>query len=483
MTESSRSECTTLLFPVIERMCSRKIHARLQSKHWIRPPHLRGVPREPLYSGIQKLVTRMESRSQGRQKDRRKVVEGLSQLSIAYKSIDDSADPAASIILIKDAIRKSFEFCTVDGHHSLEETVTIYGFNPAEICQDKTIRQIHKLGRYWGLCVETPKHARKYRNLFQQIKLEFIPSYLPVTSTVMYTPPGAGLRSHVQCYVHAEIQLLVYYDLHATPKMRRPRVVGTSKAACFLCDLFILNHGEFFHTKTHGRLYDHWTIPDHAKYTKQQVKAYRRIILAVDSHVRKAALAQNIGRLPFPNTSWISGAIPPAISPTASDVGTIASRLDGDPISWPITPQGSVCLPSITERSPDMLPDPINVLPPEHTTQPLRAEQRLWNVTPKSEPQHSEVSPRRDHSPSSHAGATRQISPAATPISSSTQASPQMRLSQIPSQLLEPIPSLPFSPTNQRQRLSPIQSLCISTSPVFQSPSRPRLRARASSRS
>jgi hypothetical protein len=53
--------------------------------------------------------------------------------------------------------------------------------------------------------------------------------------------------------IHAEIQILFYYEMH--PNIRRPRVVCSSKSACFLCDLFIKIHAKFYVARTHGVLY------------------------------------------------------------------------------------------------------------------------------------------------------------------------------------------------------------------------------------
>lgn len=60
--------------------------------------------------------------------------------------------------------------------------------------------------------------------------------------------------------IHAEIQLLLFYVQH--PHMPRPRIIGSSKSACYLCNLFIQLHGEFGTPRTHGRLYDRWILPE-----------------------------------------------------------------------------------------------------------------------------------------------------------------------------------------------------------------------------
>jgi len=46
------------------------------------------------------------------------------------------------------------------------------------------------------------------------------------------------------------------------PNIRRPRVVCSSKSACFLCDLFIEIHAKFYVARTHGVLYTKRILPD-----------------------------------------------------------------------------------------------------------------------------------------------------------------------------------------------------------------------------
>ncbi|MCJ1310387.1 hypothetical protein MMC25_004051 [Agyrium rufum] len=60
--------------------------------------------------------------------------------------------------------------------------------------------------------------------------------------------------------VHAEIQLLA--DLEIRPGPRRPRVIASSKRACYTCNLFFSLHGKYHIHETHNKLYDKWNLPD-----------------------------------------------------------------------------------------------------------------------------------------------------------------------------------------------------------------------------
>jgi hypothetical protein len=59
--------------------------------------------------------------------------------------------------------------------------------------------------------------------------------------------------------IHAEIQLLFYCELKAS--QLPPRVVCSTKDACFLCNAFILMHGKIHTPRCHGRLYPGWRLP------------------------------------------------------------------------------------------------------------------------------------------------------------------------------------------------------------------------------
>ncbi|TGJ84407.1 hypothetical protein E0Z10_g4374 [Xylaria hypoxylon] len=62
--------------------------------------------------------------------------------------------------------------------------------------------------------------------------------------------------------VHAEIQLVYYCQTMLQGKALLPRVICSSKSACWLCNTFILFHGKFHMPRSHGRLYPGWRLPD-----------------------------------------------------------------------------------------------------------------------------------------------------------------------------------------------------------------------------
>lgn len=67
------------------------------------------------------------------------------------------------------------------------------------------------------------------------------------------------LKTLKKAKIHAEVQLLAYCEL--MPPMNRPRVICSSKDACYLCNT-LLGLSKRVHTpRCHGRLYPGWRMP------------------------------------------------------------------------------------------------------------------------------------------------------------------------------------------------------------------------------
>lgn len=59
--------------------------------------------------------------------------------------------------------------------------------------------------------------------------------------------------------IHAEIQLLYHYEIE--PLTLPPRIVCSSKDACYICNQFILMHGKMHTSRCHGKIYTGWRLP------------------------------------------------------------------------------------------------------------------------------------------------------------------------------------------------------------------------------
>ena len=60
--------------------------------------------------------------------------------------------------------------------------------------------------------------------------------------------------------IHAEVQLVYHCETNITHL--RPRVLASCKDACFLCNAFIQLHAGFHMSRSHGRLYPKWRLPN-----------------------------------------------------------------------------------------------------------------------------------------------------------------------------------------------------------------------------
>ena len=158
----------------------------------------------------------------------------------------------------------------------------------------KIILSTVKLGRYLSACQNLAEVAYRYR-CFAHVRLEIvrlapIPAVM-VSENPMFPSPreqhpkpatrkslmrlirnnasilhGDNAVKHIlaplimaKCAVHAEVQLLVHYEFSIRPSV--PRVICSTKKACFLCDLLFKLHGRFHIPSTHGKLYEKWTLP------------------------------------------------------------------------------------------------------------------------------------------------------------------------------------------------------------------------------
>lgn len=82
-----------------------------------------------------------------------------------------------------------------------------------------------------------------------------------IKSNLVETQANLRQKSLCKKKIHAEIQLLFYYEQQPQTK-RRPRVICSSKNACFLCNAFLHIHNQFYTPMTHGKLYTSWTLPN-----------------------------------------------------------------------------------------------------------------------------------------------------------------------------------------------------------------------------
>ena len=210
-----------------------------------------------------------------------------------------------------------------------------------------------KLGRYYVVSRDLVNAARtKEYTIFSNITIEVLESPKPKLTSLIVTQPStkkllqeaikiepdlhsSSLSSgkHVQKLtnyqnilklelqnlsseewkVHAEIQLLLFYSKN--DQVLAPRIVCSSKSACYLCNLFICLHGRFVVPSTHGWLYKRWTLPDYHSSTASDM----RILTAMErmNMLLRDRILMGLGRMktskPNPSES-VSNLYPPWLS-------------------------------------------------------------------------------------------------------------------------------------------------------------------------
>ena len=153
----------------------------------------------------------------------------------------------------------------------------------------KVVAQVDKIARYLLLCKDLAKILARpaSRSLFRRLHLQ------PLLSPSPFRPRGAA----GQCYVHAEVQLLLHYD--QKPCLPLPRAIGCSKSACFLCDNLIRRHGKFKVSLSHQRIYPKWTITNVEGMRPANIQIWSGIIKDMVAEMREMtqSLQSNEGNI------------------------------------------------------------------------------------------------------------------------------------------------------------------------------------------
>ncbi|KIW70139.1 hypothetical protein PV04_02439 [Phialophora macrospora] len=302
------------VFRLVVKMHFRRILARLRSSKWTKPKFLSRSHKKPLWQDFANLSHRVQFLYSKREVSIRQAVEKqLEDLARLYASFEtvavDSDEEFTHLIRL---VSTSYDVCTCEVVKEYARRLTSAGPTSQVRSALKTLRQIEKIAAYYRISTTLIRSSRRYPQYFQteRLLLVFLAPYASVPTTIGYEDWAKT------CHVHAEIQLIVHYDVHSSGPFAYnsishgpenatflpPRVIGTSKYLCYLCYLFMKTHGRYSPANTHGRLYDQWTIPDSAKFGEEQRRFYRYIIQQIDKEVLSRASEPLIWR-PEPMTS------------------------------------------------------------------------------------------------------------------------------------------------------------------------------------
>ena len=216
----------------------------------------------------------------------RDIVEAFNGFEAAY----DVGDPSLSQERLVDVLTQAYEFDVDNLQVALR--------NPSLISSSTVTflpQAIRKLGRYYCVACDLTDAARSSQYaIFGRITikvleepvldahsiaddlLSFDATFERITSmshqgqihhydskslSLARAKYNARISSSLTPWkIHAEIQLLFFYELNSD--IPSPRWICSSKSACYLCDLFIKLNGKFRLPRTHGRLYDKWILPE-----------------------------------------------------------------------------------------------------------------------------------------------------------------------------------------------------------------------------
>jgi hypothetical protein len=103
--------------------------------------------------------------------------------------------------------------------------------------------------------------------------------------------------------IHAEIQLLLYCEFEAFKLP--PRVVCSTKDACFLCNVFILMHGKLHTPRCHGRLYPGWRLPFSPRLEEIQQRFTRELANHANNSIATLLSRKQKTVYPDPNESTL----------------------------------------------------------------------------------------------------------------------------------------------------------------------------------
>ena len=183
------------------------------------------------------------------------------------------------------------------------------------------LHQISQLARYAGLCRTLSKLCRQYTQHFSATEIVIVRPYRTVCGT---------WRTSMKLYVHAEVCLITHHELQrTTPK---PRVIGSSRSACYLCESFVRAHGQYFITSTHHTFFTRWTVPDLIEFKEDTRKRYSEALNMVNRDVLAASKAS--GKYLLASGPWINLSVADLgrqlLSPILS---SIASRISSSEAS------------------------------------------------------------------------------------------------------------------------------------------------------
>jgi hypothetical protein len=246
--ENPRSEDLEALLQQILVLDLHRILSRLRSRHAKKTRKTHGNP--ALITQLNQAINdeSVEVRSGIARRRWTTLRDAARALQVLFVGLENILDPLSEEVDIQrvlgEIVKEAYKL-TKENHLS----TALQNFSGSPSLKTHLPEAIGKLARYYAAASELLFDARDRKcRIFQRIEEEPFEILTP------------GYIQEAFEKVHAEIKLLFYYELN--PDHPRPRIICSSKSACYLCNLFFRFHEGFSIPRTHGRLYEKWVFPD-----------------------------------------------------------------------------------------------------------------------------------------------------------------------------------------------------------------------------
>ncbi|TLS20811.1 uncharacterized protein PpBr36_10993 [Pyricularia pennisetigena] len=199
---------------------------------------------------------------------------------------------------LRNNVLAAYDASAAETPRTLEEKLRRCGPAGLDLAGRAAVRQVDKLGRYYGVCKDFAKLARhqSYQRLFSSVIVARC-DVMPKTCR----DPAGGRKLHV----HAEVQLVMHYlSRNLSPA---PRAISCSKSACFLCHALISRLGHWSLSACHGKLYSKWKVPDGVHLTHSRAKDLARALRQVRDELKTLGAGAKVQVAESPALSLISG--------------------------------------------------------------------------------------------------------------------------------------------------------------------------------
>ncbi|KAI9728897.1 MAG: hypothetical protein M1834_007155 [Cirrosporium novae-zelandiae] len=250
--DSEPLQCANQIFPLVIDLHYERILWRLGTAKGNGPLHP-SLRRQPFISRLWEYVRKTCKQHEEEHCDTYFHLESHTlDIYNSFVKLRSPKDLEEERMFLDQLLRQAHAATSCMGRRTLSEALIEKG-DMDESVPERSVRELEKLSRYLGVCIDLCQGLKLLpRHQFSRVRLQ------------LHLPQSERLRGKDRL-VHAEMELFAELELH--PPDLRPRVIGTSKASCFLCEMFMRYQGVYYLQSSHGRLYSQWAVPDYEGYS------------------------------------------------------------------------------------------------------------------------------------------------------------------------------------------------------------------------